>query len=74
MKIPCRHELVVCLSEKIRDAVLDEQEHEISAQCRKQLRIEKEVEVNNNILLGTIILGKQLSFDLYHGWERGCAQ
>ena len=41
-----RHDLVVCLSKKIRDAVIGEEEHVISDTCRKHLKIEKEIEVS----------------------------
>lgn len=42
-----KHDLVVCLSKKIRDAVIGEEEHVISDTCRKHLKIEKEVESEN---------------------------
>ena len=41
-----RHDLIVCLSKAIRDAVIQEKEHSISEKCRKQLRVEKEEEVS----------------------------
>ena len=41
-----RHDLIVCLSKAVRDAVIDEKEHSISDKCRKQLRVEKEEEVS----------------------------
>nr|XP_058944278.1 Golgi apparatus protein 1-like [Pocillopora verrucosa] len=42
-----KHDLVVCLSKKIRDAVISEEEHVISDTCRKHLKIEKEIESEN---------------------------
>lgn len=42
-----KHDLVVCLSKKIRDAVVNEEEHVISDTCRQHLRIEKETESEN---------------------------
>ncbi|XP_027042445.1 Golgi apparatus protein 1-like [Pocillopora damicornis] len=42
-----KHDLVVCLSKKIRDAVIGEEEHVISDTCRKHLKIEKEIESEN---------------------------
>ena len=41
-----RHDLIVCLSKAVRDAVIHEKEHSISDKCRKQLRVEKEEEVS----------------------------
>ena len=41
-----RHDLIVCLSKAVRDAVIEEKEHAISAKCRKQLRVEKEEEAS----------------------------
>ena len=41
-----RHDLIVCLSKAVRDAVIHEKEHSISDKCRKQLRVEKEEEAS----------------------------
>ena len=41
-----RHDIIKCLSEKVRDAVVSESAHKISDQCRKQLRIERFEEVS----------------------------
>lgn len=41
-----RHDLIVCLSKAVRDAVIQEKEHSISDRCRKQLRVEKEEEAS----------------------------
>lgn len=41
-----RHGLIVCLSERVRNAVIQEKEHSISGKCRKQLRVEKEEEAS----------------------------
>lgn len=47
-----RHDLIVCLSKAIRDAVIQEKEHSISDRCRKQLRIEKEEEASQICFFG----------------------
>lgn len=44
--VSLRHELIVCLSKGVRDAVIQEKEHSISDRCRKQLRVEKEEEAS----------------------------
>ena len=44
-----RYELVECLSTKIRDAIINEDEPEVSEKCRLELRVEKEEEVSLRI-------------------------
>ena len=43
-----RFGLVECLSKRVRDAVINGEEHTISDQCRVHLRVEKEEEVSSN--------------------------
>ena len=50
-----RHELIVCLSKAIRDAVMEEKEHSISDKCRKQLRVEKEEEASQICLVSVFV-------------------
>ena len=50
-----RHELIVCLSTAIRDAVMEEKEHSISDKCRKQLRVEKEEEASQICLVSVFV-------------------
>jgi len=65
-----RHDLIVCLSKAIRDAVIQEKEHSISDKCRKQLRVEKEEEASQIWFLG----GPGIRVFATHGeWERGVA-
>lgn len=52
-----RHDLIVCLSKAVRDAVIHEKEHSISDKCRKQLRVEKEEEVSQICFLRVQYLG-----------------
>ena len=47
-----RHDLIVCLSKAVRDAVIQEKEHYISDKCRKQLRVEKKEEASQSCLFG----------------------
>ena len=47
-----RHDLIVCLSKAVRDAVIQEKEHSISDKCRKQLRVEKKEEASQICLFG----------------------
>lgn len=44
--VPFRHEVIVCLSTVIRDAVIEEREVSISDKCRRQLRIAKKEEAS----------------------------
>jgi hypothetical protein len=39
--IHCRPEVIECLSGEVRKAVVGENDHKISEECRKQLRVEK---------------------------------
>ncbi|XP_020607607.1 Golgi apparatus protein 1-like isoform X2 [Orbicella faveolata] len=50
-----KHDLIVCLSKAIHDAVIQEKEHSISDKCRKQLRVEKEEE-SEDILFDPVML------------------
>ncbi|CAH3167753.1 unnamed protein product [Porites lobata] len=43
-KVTSKYELVECLSKKIRDAIINEDEPEVSEKCRRELRVEKEEE------------------------------
>ena len=52
VKLKClvlRYELVECLSEKVRDAIIKEEEPVVSEKCRLELRVEKEEEVSLRI-------------------------
>ena len=44
-----RHDLIVCLSKAVRDAVIQEKEHSISDKCRKQLKVEKKEEASQDL-------------------------
>ena len=44
-----RYELVECLSKKIRDAIINEQEPRVSEKCRRAVKVEKEEEVSLRI-------------------------
>jgi hypothetical protein len=39
--IHCRPEVIECLSGEVRKAVVGDNDHKISEECRKQLRVEK---------------------------------
>ena len=56
-----RYELVECLSEKIRDAIINEDEPVVSEKCRLELRVEKEEEVSLRVPFHVIQEGKCLA-------------
>ena len=73
-----RHDLIVCLSKAVRDAVIQEKEHSISDKCLKQLRVEKEEEASQICFLeGPVAWGfasrgewaRVVPLDTVHGFK-----